>query len=245
LALGVTLALAALLLLSGTPSTSARIASGLISSLAGGIIGASLSILVNRSFDYSALARMRLTLERTISSTLTAPEHEISDLRVAWHQYHLTVVEGRPKWTYTAVPFDNNAAIGSLTADVGVLDARSPGVTHVYRMEAATRGARLILTELALRGDEAPAVSVFPHIRHGFRSVHAGFAVLQTWDGDEVLTPTLLSQHPLIPTGEPGLVGADGAVTLDAEWREALGSVRVLLPAGAAMLSYDSKPAAS
>lgn len=229
LALGLALAAIGLLMLTGVPSTSLRVIAGLVSATAGGIIGASLSILVSRSLDYSALAQMRLTLERTVRSSLTAPEREIATLRHVWHHYHLTLVDGQPTWRYGLFRFDNHATIGSLTADVSVPDAQRSDVMHPYRIDAATRGSRLVLTQTALHGGEAPAVEVFPHVDHQFQHVHTGVGIVQTWDGKEALVPVLMSRQAIVDA-LPGSVEGAAATALDERWRDRAGGLIRLLP---------------
>lgn len=229
LALGGALAAVALLLLAGRPSTLVRLTSALVGAFAGGVIGACLSILVSRALDYSALAQMRQTLERTVASSLTSPDHDLERLRRVWHHYHTTLVDGRTTWRYTVFRFDNHATVGSLVADVSEIAA--DGSTHSYHVAAAARGSRLILVQTTFHGKEAPAIEVFPHLLYDFRPVHAGVGVMQSWDSDEVLSSILLSHRPLTDAEEPGSLSASDAAKLDAIWRESFTAVRDLLPA--------------
>jgi hypothetical protein len=230
LALGVALAAIALLLLTDDPSTVMRVSSAMIGALAGGIVGASLSAVVNRSLDYAPLAQMRSILERTTTSRLSAPEHEVRDLRRVWHHYHQTLIAGRVTWRYGVLRFDNHAAIGTLTADLAHADVEHGGTTHVYRVDAATRGPRMILVQSPLQGTEAPALEVFPHLLYEFRRVHAGIGVMQTWDGQEVLSATLLSPRPLTAARRAGSIPAAEAERLDHIWHAAFASIRSLVP---------------
>jgi hypothetical protein len=204
--------------------------SAVIGALAGGIVGATLSILVSRALDYGPLAQMQATLERTATSTLTAPESELQGLRRVWHHYHQTLVDGKATWRYGIFSFDNHGSAGALTADVAYDDVADTNRKHVYRLDAATRGPRLILVQTPLQGAEAPTVEIFPHVRHGFRDRHAGIGVVQTWDGREVLSATLLSVRALTSNRRPGTVDPREAQALDDAWATAFQELAQLLP---------------
>jgi hypothetical protein len=137
------------------------------------------------------------------------------------------VIEGQPKWRYEIFHFDSDVSIGSLTTMVA---SRDPdGEPHDYRIDAAVRGSRLILTQTALQGQEAPMVEIFPYILHDFRTTHAGVGIVQTWDGVEILSSALLSRRPLCDVSESDSLNEDQAKHLTELWESTFGDFGRLL----------------
>jgi hypothetical protein len=225
--LGGSLAAIAVLMLTNKPDTFERVGAGLIGTFAGALIGTSITILVDRRLQRGPLSQMVMILEDTLSSTMRSAERDLAGLRTRWHHYHLTVIKGQPKWRYEMFEFAGDASIGSLSTTVTSIDP--DGESHEYRIEAAVRGARLIVTHTPLRGREAPVVEIFPHMLYEFTGVHAGVGIIQTWDRDEVLTPTLFSHTPLCDISEPGFVDTELAACLNDYWNDAFGDLGRLL----------------
>ncbi|HEX3691757.1 MAG TPA: hypothetical protein VHU13_00290 [Solirubrobacteraceae bacterium] len=219
--LGVALATVALLLLAGKPTSLDRVLAGLIGALAGAVVGSSLTILIDKRLQRGPVSQMLEVLEKTLGSTMTSVESDLAGLRTVWHHYHLTVVKGTPTWRYEIFNFDRDLSIGSLTASVASRD--SDGEPHDYRIDAAVRGSRLILTQTALQGQEAPMVEIFPYILHDFRTTHAGVGIVQTWDGIEILSSALLSRRPLFEGSEADVISDEQSRHLTALWEEIFG----------------------
>lgn len=225
--LGIALASIALLLLTGKPSSLTRIIAGLLGAFAGSVIGATMTILIDKRLQRGPLSQMLLVLERTVGSTMTSPEGDLAALRTLWHHYHLTLIDGQPTWRYSLFRFDEYPSIGSLTTRIVLNDAE--GEPHEYRIEAAVRGSRLIVTQTPMQGQEAPAIEVYPHILHDFRRVHAGLGIMQTWDGDEIFSPVLLSHVPLCEITSVGPIDQAGATCLASHWEKTFAPLGKLL----------------
>lgn len=230
LGLGIALSAIALLLLQASATTGTRIASGIVGALAGGLIGASISNFVNRQYDRPVLDEIQDLLLRTSSSSVTSPEADLQHLRRLWHHYHLTFSEGQPVWRYSLTRFDNHSAIGALTADVPVMDILAGRPPHIYKTTGAVWDRRLVLLQTRIEGDEAAFVGIFPDVS-GFQPVHAGVAIMQSWSGDDVLAPTLISSSPLLLEQDEGsIVDVESTQALHSLWQEHFGRVRRLLP---------------
>ncbi len=228
--LGVAMTVIALLLLGSNPSTGARVTSGIVGALAGALIGASVSNFVNSQYDRPVLDEIQSLLARTSACAVTSPEASLEDLRRLWHYYHLTIIDGQMCWRYVRIPFDNHSAVGALTADVPVIDVIGDGPSHVYKTDAAVWDRRLILLQSRMEGDEAAAVSIFPNVS-GFQQVHVGVAIMQNWDGGDVLVPTLMSRTPLLADQVEGSISDNGNVDkLEALWSTNFARVERLLP---------------
>jgi hypothetical protein len=233
--LGITSAAIALLLLSGKPSSLTRVVAGLVGALAGAVIGATMTILIDKRVQQGPLSQMLQLLERTIDSTMTSPERDLAGLRTVWHHYHLTLIDGHPTWRYSIFRFDEDLSIGSLTSRI--INDDPEGEPHEYRVDAAVRGSRLIVTQTPLRGQEAPAVEIFPHILQDFRRIHAGLGVMQTWDGDEIFGPVLLSHASLCDEPTAGSMSRADARHLTTLWE------KTFAPLGELLRDKDSREA--
>lgn len=230
-ALGLALTAIALLLISGAPSTGNRVVAGLVGAMAGGLIGASTSIFINSRFEQPVLDQVFELLDRTADCRVTCPDDDLRDLRRVWHHYHLTLVDHQPVWQYSRVPFDNHAAVGSLTNDVPIVDPAGDGLLHTYKVDAAVWNKRFILVQTRVQGEEAAMVEIFPEIS-GFRRIHAGIAVIQSWSNNDALVPAIISDSEIVTSGSDGAVTAHGDVEkLEAIWREHFDRVALLLPA--------------
>ncbi len=229
LALGIAMALIALLLAADHPSTAGRAASAIAGAFAGALIGTSVTILVHRRLDYSPITQVRLLLEQTIESSMTSSEDDVSPVRTTWHHYYHSLIDHQIVWRYHTISFNEAVGIGSLSTQAAISDPE--GTPHMYRVEGAVRGPRLILTLVPLHGRESAAVEVFPHFLYEFRSLHAGVGLMQTWDGDEIVGRCLLSQSSIIEGNDSRV--PDGSVAqLEARWEKAFIGIRNSLVEG-------------
>lgn len=230
LGLGLTLAAIALLLLRSDPGEGERVVSGLIGALAGGLIGASVSNLVNEQYGQPVLDEIQSLLAQTSASAVTSPESSLQHFRKRWHHYHRTMIDGNPTWRYAQVPFDNHSAVGALTAEVPVIDVNGDRPPHMYKTNAAVWDRRLIILQTRVEGEEAALVEIFPNVA-AVQKVHAGVAVMQSWSGNDVLSPTLISSSPLLEAQEEGsIVDSDRAQKLAELWNTHFAAVQRLLP---------------
>jgi hypothetical protein len=224
LALGIALGAIAFLVVGQKPSISGRVGSGIAGSFAGALVGTSMTILLSRLLDHSPLAQVRELLARSIGSSMTSAEGDVSPLRATWHHYYTTLIDGQMTWRYNRIAFGIASGVGTLSTET--LIEAPDGIAHPYRVEAAVRGPRLILTQTALHGKESAAVEVFPHIGFGFRTVHAGVGLMQSWDGSEIAARCIMSRQPLAQSSEVSAVEETGFAALDAAWESAFAGIR-------------------
>lgn len=205
---GAALTALALSLIPKQPSTSDRVVSGLIGSLAGALVGASIGLVVNRRLNTTALERVRQVLARTTRSTLASQDQDLRVLRREWHHYHRTLIDNVQVWRYCVFKFDNYDAVGSLTTSVSVLDITGAAEPHVYKVVGAVRGSRLIITQERVEREERPVVEVFPTATGTTAGGHryVGVAIMESWDGPDVLTPAILSDIELHKVSDKGTV---------------------------------------
>jgi hypothetical protein len=112
--------------------------------------------------------------------------------------------------------------------EVTVTDVNQ-GREHMYRAEVAVRGDRMILVESRIDGSEPPIVAVVPFFTEMYRTVHAGIAVVRSWDGTDILTKCLWSLAPLV-TSQGSEVSDEESVELDRIWAATFSRDSRILP---------------
>jgi hypothetical protein len=239
--LGIALTVIALLLATRSPSTPYRVIAGVAGSFAGALVGASIGFFVNKGLNAGALEEFSGLNADTLNeireligaasrdSLLTSPEAELAPLRKEWHHYHRTYINRRKVWRYCIMDFDNRNTVGTLTATVKVQDVFSTDVSHVFRVEGALRGGRLILTQERLEANEGTIVEIFPTALEFAAPVHVGVAIMQSWDGPDILTPTLISRKPLYGTRAEGTADEADWPQLDVRYQQEFVKVKRLL----------------
>jgi hypothetical protein len=93
------------------------------------------------------------------------------------------------------------------------------GVEHTYVAEAALRDDRLIIIERPLSSRESCIIEVYPSFGQALRGTHSGVGILETWDGDEVLHPRMMSSRPLVGSETEGTLDATLWSHCDDAWR--------------------------
>jgi hypothetical protein len=188
---------------------------GTLSTLGGGVVGASLEDFIVRLGGSTVGERIRRILVDSRISGFQSREAELDPLRVMMHHYHVTYANGEARWLYAKFPFDTCRAVGSLRVPMILQDFS--GKPHHYMAELAVRGNRLILLFTREDGTEPACSEVFPSW-HSFSAAHAGWGTRQTWDTKHLTSKALISPHPLIPQKEGFVRDPVFAARLDEIW---------------------------
>ena|ERR1700730_6994781 len=219
LLLGLALTGIGVLIASQQNTATGRVVAALASSVAGGLIGAVSTIIVSGRAESTALAEVREMLSATTASNFFSRDLLLNPLRRPWHHYRITQVDGIPVWRYCVYHFEQASSIGTIATTVDYINPRGLD-KHTYSVEAGVRGSRLIMIDRRLEGEEAPIIQVYPDMLRGFQSIHCGVVFVQTWDGNHVITPGILSDSPLIGTLTEGTVqSADDGKLLNEQWQ--------------------------
>ena len=212
----------------GHPATLPNeLVSGLLTAVGGGIVGATLSLLVTGSSDRDTLRTIRQVVEGSLHSTMISDEASLVPVRRRWHHYFVTTIDDRTVWRYERYNFDLSLAVGSVVVAIAIDD--ETGLTHRYQVEAAVRGDRLIVLSSMIGGDEPVFTEVYPQFLD-FKSQHFGVAVMQNWDGFNMLTKTILSRSPLFDA-EEGTVADEHFAMLEEKWERGFAGHNKVLPA--------------
>ncbi len=204
----------------------ALMAAGSLAAIGGGVLGAAISIYFASGDGRDALRSVREVLAGSLRARMRSPEEDLRDVRKPWHFYHVTEVDGVFVWRYTAYPFDQSTATGSITSRA--VDV-SNGAEHIYNTEVAVRSPRMILVDEAEGGTEPPLIAVMPYFTENFRHVRAGAFFIKSWDGSDLLTKCLWSLTPLAAT--TGVeVNSDDFPVLERHWEQGFRSKHIIFP---------------
>ena len=101
---------------------------------------------------------------------------------------------------------------------------------HRFRVEAAIRGASLVIIEERIDGTGESTVLIVPGFTAGYHTIHAGVALLTTWDDTKLVSKCLASLYPLIDILENGDIAQEQGSKLDGLWQEYFGTKYQILP---------------
>lgn len=161
--------------------------------------------------DYVALTNR---LEQSVAGALLAQfrsdEQRLRYYRRPWHEYRLPRMDGRWCWRYHVIDLRSPTPPGTIYGR-----ATSTGIDSDYKREyiyeGGCRDQRFLLLGRPTNGTEPSSIMIMPFMGDSFRRVHAGFRLLQTWDGDHAVVPVIMTEKPLDaeaggsePLGEEG-----------------------------------------
>lgn len=158
---------------------------------------------------------VRDTLAGSLSAKLVSDELQLAPLRKTWHHYHVTQAGRELRWLYSIFPLDACTSPATITTPIVLVDLAR--VEHVYNAEVGMRTNRMVVNFTRADGTEPSCSEIFPHMQT-FRDIHAGFGIRQTWDGSHLLGRAIMSERPVIPGAEPGMIDAQHNPTLDDVW---------------------------
>lgn len=212
---------------SGQPaSLPNELISGLLTAVGGGIVGATISLLVTGGSDRDTLRTIRQVVEGSLHSTMISDETALAPVRRRWHHYFVTTIDSKTVWRYECYNFDLSLAVGSVAIAIAVED--EDGLVHRYHVEAAVRGDRLIILSSMIGGEEPVFTEVYPQFLD-FKAQHFGIVLMQNWDGFNMLTKTILSRSPLFDA-EEGTVAEEYFEMLEEKWQRGFAQHNVVLP---------------
>lgn len=164
-------------------------------------LGTCFGLAIGTITGSSAVYRIKELIESSLMSAISAEADSLAPLQATWHHYLRTSIDGKPTWRYRVLDFSRADPVGKLSTSLAV---QGPdGSTHIYLIEGFIVPPRLILIQSPTIGTELPIVHVYPFATEQFRTVVAGIAFLQTWDGKFMQSPVLMSKSKLqIPNAD-------------------------------------------
>jgi hypothetical protein len=232
---------------SGSHLGTNAIASGVLISLGGGVLGAAIEDLLSRQDELdvlehitrtaeaslrqialkgsSSMDELRAVLRESLVSEIRSPDVTLEPFRRDWHHYHVTQSERELRWMYSIFPAASTRAINALTFKLELRDEQ--GELHSYDAEMFTRRDRLYVIYTQHAGTESSSTELFPQPGQYQRTL-AGIGQRATWDRPELVAPVLMSKQPLIPGIEPGMVDPVYHAKLDEIWASVFPNLNTL-----------------
>lgn len=200
-----------------------------LSSLGGAVFGASFSGVVSNLSESVLTGNILDILRETLSSKILSDENNLPRYRKRWFHYELSQRrKGRLYWAATIYDFCNTNLQGKLASTITWYD--NNGKDQQYRIEGAVRDSRVLFFIKALASDEPIAIEIFPFMGETFRTTHCGFWLMVTWDGNNTLMPTIISDQPLFGVRKAGPVPDDLSDAFYDEWRAGFKQIHNFLP---------------
>ena len=143
----------------------------------------------------------------------------INKYRIKWHHYHLSEMKGKYYWRYCIYDLSKSYELGRLTSRIEVKN--SEGVIVGYRLEAARRGTNVIFIQYAEeQSNEEPMVEIFPLMGKHYLSPYFGMMYIESWDGTQILSPSIISNKKLFDRSKIGNIDAETGDKLSELWKE-------------------------
>lgn len=171
---------------------------------------------------------MKQTLLDTLSSRFTSPDNTSDAYKKKWYHYGVSQKNGKHTWMCTVIDFSASAVIGGLTTSARYSD--KAGNIHIYKIEAAFRGERLVSFYSPPIGHESIAVEIMPFMGNAFQHYYAGVAFLQTCDGNHSLIPVLMSEQPMFDVQSAGDAEESLNDKFNEAWISGFKNINPLLP---------------
>ena len=160
---------------------------------------------------------------------LTSEEKHIKDLKTKWHGYYLTKDNKKlGTWIHQKNDFTYSIESGKLVTKTTIVPPRNSDIKKplIYNVQGyqAHQNAPFVMQILPTGSrKEYGNIAVFPNT-FSFSDRMYGFSILQTWYGDFLQGPYILSREPLHGITEQGEVSCEKAqVELLKTWQEGYG----------------------
>jgi hypothetical protein len=174
----------------------------LATTIGGTLFGASLGAFFGRLANMDINEATNDTHDKIVKmfelsqiNSLTSEEALIKDLRLAWHVYLVTKIDGNFYWRHAVFDFSKVSIPGRLEAVIIDQNPTSKKTQHL-RVEGGVRGSRLVMLLSAMEGKEI-AIYVFPSVEQHLDAVYCGVSCITTWDKTSAISPAIMSESPI------------------------------------------------
>jgi hypothetical protein len=155
-------------------------------------------------------------------------EERIKNFRQKWHHYHVTKMGNKYLWRHAIFDFSRLDVKGRLTGEV--VFTNKAGEKLRYHVEAGMRDDRWVCLAKPIIGNEPTMVEIQPFMGQYYFENQFGVAVIETWDSEFALTPTIMSKNPI--NGTDGIETIPPAISeeLDKMWESGFKKMHIILP---------------
>ncbi|MFD2112023.1 hypothetical protein [Thiorhodococcus fuscus] len=193
----------------------------LFTALGGGLIGASIPIIVSFSFGDEATDLLDLL---TRGNNITSDAESTKEWQGEWHLYHTSLEDSKRRWLYQKYNLIANESTGTLRGKISI--TRDDGTKTEYYTDVGIRSDRLIFIERPGRGTEPHVVTVIIGGASEHQKIRCGISCHQTWDSVQAISPCLLSDRPIknhqgeqiLPQDTSSFFSQDDGKLLDEKW---------------------------
>ena len=133
---------------------------------------------------------------------IISDENRIKRFRKRWYGYYQTKVDGKYEWRHINWDLHERRAIGVLSGKETTYDQN--GSPRGYDLEGGLRDSRIVMFTKAIESDEPCGVIVMPFMAEAFHSVNCGVQFHRTWDGNNSVSPIIISPDPIKEVEEVG-----------------------------------------
>lgn len=175
-----------------------------LTSIGSAAIGATMGAFFIRLGAEDLIEHTKKLLTSSLSSKFVS-DTEIDDMyKKHWYRYSVGQKNGIFQWGVRKIDFNKCDTIKGIKTSIKFSDKNNN--THVYHIEAAFRGERLISFSYPPFGNESVGVEVIPFMKNSFENVQAGLSFIQTWDSNHTITPVLMCNTPLFGIKKEGVI---------------------------------------
>lgn len=155
-------------------------------------------------------------------------EERIKNFRQKWHHYHVTKMGNKYIWRHAIFDFSRLNVKGRLTGEV--IFTNMAGEKLSYHVEAGMRDDRWVCLAKPTIGNEPTMVEIQPFMGQYYLEKQFGVAVVQTWDGEFILTPAIMSKKPIQGTEGIENISPEISEQLDKIWNDGFRKMHIILP---------------
>lgn len=184
-------------------------------SIGGGLMGVGFSSITTYFNDIDILN----IIKNSLSAKITSEENAISKYRIKWYHYHLSRMNGKYIWRFCFYDFSKSYDIGRLTSKVDVINSKGEKV--IYTIEALRRGTNVVFIQYPeIQSNEEPMIEVFPFMGKHYLSPYYGMMYIESWDGTEILAPSIISEIKVQNWAKIGNVDEATGLELSKMWKQ-------------------------
>lgn len=171
----------------------------ILTTIAGALIGTSIPSLVY-SYDTSLIE----LIEKNTSIPNFSSSSQLDMVRTKFYLYHNTTKNGKSRWELWVDDFRNSDS----TNYINCKRYRKQGLStkSEYNGIGMLTDNTLILTYKGISSEEIPVVYIIRDILKQYKDYRLGMAFFETFDGNETVSPVILTFKPLFGVKTEGQI---------------------------------------
>lgn len=189
-----------------------------LTSIGGAAIGSTIGSIFIRLGAEDLFINIRRMLSTSIKSKFTSEPHSCEQLKRKWYRYKTSMINGNYVWRCSIIDFSGDPSPNSLNTSISY--ENNSGKIVTYNVEGGVRGEHFVTFHSPSVGTESVAVEVIPYFNHSFESIFSGIIFHQNWDGENAISPVIISDIPLLDIKTTGNIPLSLNSKLNEIWIE-------------------------